>query len=82
MLLELISEIENGGTLETSQLAHKLNTTPEMISALLDHLRRSGLLKTYETCGDGCAGCSLGSLCDYKNGQGAAQIWEYEEKGK
>jgi hypothetical protein len=78
MLLDLMTEIEKGGTLEVNQLAHKLGTSPEMISVMMEHLQRSGFLKTYEACGDGCSGCSLGPSCDHQRGNGVTQIWQFE----
>jgi hypothetical protein len=79
MLAELMTEIRAGGTLETSKLAKKLNTTSAMIEAMMDHLRRIGFLKVYETCADACSGCSLTQMCDPKNKKTTAQIWQYEQ---
>ncbi len=79
MLLQLMEEIRNGGTLETASLARKLNTTLEMISALIDHLRRNGFLKVYETCADTCEGCSLIKMCDAHDKKKESMIWEYSE---
>jgi hypothetical protein len=63
MLEKLLAEIRSGGTYETGELASRLGTTSEMLSAMLEHLQRSGHLQPFSTCSDGCAGCSLGNSC-------------------
>lgn len=64
MLEELIKEIRNGGTYDTAQLAARLNTTPKLVMAMLEHLKRMGMLRNYEACGSSCEGCNLGSTCN------------------
>lgn len=79
MLADLMCEIRAGGTFETSKLAKKLNTTPEMIEAMMDHLSRIGFLKNYEPCSDACSSCSVSQMCDPKKKKAIAQIWQYEQ---
>ncbi len=79
MLEKLIREIREGGTLETAKLAQELGTTPAMIEAMLDHLRQMGFIKAYETCSDGCSGCSLSTMCKKDAHSGQVQLWQYEE---
>jgi hypothetical protein len=79
MLVELMAEIEKGGTLEVNQLARRLNTSPGMIFVMMEHLQKNGFIKTYENCGDGCGSCSLGSMCDHAVGNGVSRIWQFEE---
>jgi hypothetical protein len=79
MLEKLMQEIREGGTLETARLAQKLGTTPGMIEAMLEHLRQMGFIKAYETCGDGCSGCSLSTMCKKDVQSGQVQLWQYEE---
>ncbi len=43
MLEELLKEIRAGGSLETGVLAARLNTTPQLVEAMLDHMQRLGL---------------------------------------
>ena len=74
-----MTEIRAGGTLEASTLAVRLKTSPQMIEAMLEHLRRSGLLHAYETCGDGCQGCGLKQPCDPQKKRAGVQIWQYNE---
>jgi len=80
MLEKLLVEIREGGTLETGKLAAKLGTSPAMVEAMLEHLRQMGYIQAYETCGDGCAGCSLSSMCKKDAASGQVQLWQYNEK--
>lgn len=81
MLEKLISEIRQGGTLDASKLAVRLNTSPQMVEAMLEHLRQTGLLRAYETsCSDACPGCSVQGFCDPDKKRSGIQIWQYDEK--
>ena len=75
MLEQLVNEIRAGGTLETGDLATRLGTTPQMIEAMLEHLRRNGLVQSYSDCGEGCQGCSLQKTCGKQGSQGI-RIWQ------
>ena len=79
MLEQLMVEIREGGTLEAAKLAARLKTSPQMIAAMLEHLRRTGLLQTYETCGDGCGSCGLKQNCNLAKKHSGVQIWQYQE---
>jgi hypothetical protein len=74
MLEKLLAEIRSGGTFETGKLASRLGTTPEMLSAMLEHLQRSGKIQPFNACTDTCAGCSLSDSCRHP------QIDEYADK--
>jgi hypothetical protein len=73
MLDELLKEVRAGGSLETGVLAARLGTSPQLIVAMLDHLQRLGLIKTYVHCADGCQGCSLQGDCARKN---TVRLWQ------
>jgi hypothetical protein len=75
MLEQLVHEIRAGGTLETSALAARLGTTPQLIAAMLEHLQRSGLIQPYAGCSDGCFGCSLKDACN-KQAPGTIRLWQ------
>jgi hypothetical protein len=79
MLEQLMAEIRKGGTLEVNQLARKLDTSPQLVSLMMEHLQNNGFLKQYETCFDGCSACQLAPACDHKKGNGVSQIWQFEE---
>jgi len=81
MLEELLRLIREGGSFDTSILARKLNTTQAMVMAMMDHLRRSGMLKIYDPGNCSCDQCSLSQLCDpVKNQHDAGHLWLFEEK--
>ena len=75
MLEQLVKEIRAGGTLETAALAARLGTTPQLIEAMLEHLQRSGLIRAYVGCSDGCQGCSLQDACQ-KPDQSTIRLWQ------
>ncbi len=84
MLEQLLAEIRSGGTLEVSALAERLDTTPELVTVMLEHLQRAGHLRPYpagergtgQTCGDACAGCSLKSACQREGKAAGARLWQ------
>ena len=81
MLERLLQLIREGGSFDVTRLARELETTPEMVRAMMDHLRRTGLLKTYDPGQSSCEYCALGSVCDQeKKKQEAGHLWMYEEK--
>jgi len=65
MLEKLLAEIRSGGTFETGELAARLGTTPELLSAMLEHLMRAGYVHPYQACGDACGGCGLRRDCHH-----------------
>ncbi len=73
MLELLIKEIKAGGTLETGVLAARLGTTPQLINAMLEHLQRTGLIRPYPNCGEGCQACTLREACDRPT---AVRLWQ------
>ncbi len=73
MLEQLLSEIRQGGSLETSVLAARLGTSPQLVAVMLEHLRRMGLIEDYVDCANGCGGCSLKSACAPRK---TVRIWQ------
>jgi len=64
VLKELLELLKAGGTHRVADLARELETTPELVRAMLDTLARMGYLKPMgETCSDKCATCPLAGLC-------------------
>lgn len=76
MLEQLLTEIRAGGTLEVGALSKKLGTTPQMVEVMLEHLQRSGYIRPYETCGDGCGGCSLKTDCHHAERVDLLKMWQ------
>lgn len=69
MLEQLLTEIKKGTTTSPITLAERLNTTPQMVEAMLDSLERMGYLRSISTeCADGtCGGCPVSGLCATNN---------------
>ena len=60
-LLELLRA---GGTHRVTGLARELDTTSELVKAMLEDLARMGYLKQVgEECTDKCVSCPLAGLC-------------------
>jgi predicted transcriptional regulator len=76
MLEQLLNEIHAGGTLETNALAIRLGASPQMIQAMLEHLQRSGLIRPYYSCSDGCQGCSLQASCNVEQRGSQVRLWQ------
>lgn len=77
MLERLMNEIRHGGTLETNLLAARLATTPQLVSAMLEHLQRLNLIGSYTDCASGCGGCSLQDACSERP---AVRLWQTQDK--
>jgi len=69
MLEQLLNEIKKGTTTSPIALAERLNTTPQMVEAMLDSLEQMGYLRSISTeCADGtCGGCPVSGLCGTNN---------------
>jgi FeoC-like transcriptional regulator len=76
MLEQLLNEIRAGGTLETNALAVRLGVSPQMMQAMLEHLQRSGHIRLYSSCSEGCQGCGLRSSCNIEQRGGQVRLWQ------
>lgn len=76
MLERLLAEIRLGGPLTTTILARRLNTSVEMVDALLERLVQFGYIKNLnQDCNDAkCQNCSLGGLCK-KSSMTEFRLW-------
>jgi len=64
MLKEIVNRIVEGGSWTTEELAQELNTTPELVTAMLQDLTRRGYLKSAgNACSGTCASCPLAGHC-------------------
>jgi hypothetical protein len=81
MLEQLLNEIKNGNTTSPATLAERLNTTPQMVEAMLDTLERMGYLRSISTeCKDGtCGGCPVAGYCSTSNSK-SPRIWILSNK--
>lgn len=76
MLEELMNEIRQGGTLDVARLASRLDTSPQMVQAMLEYLRRVGVLLAYESCAETCVGCSQSQACSWQKKDGRLRLWQ------
>lgn len=76
MIERLLTEIRAGGSTTPFLLAKKLDTSVEMVTAMLDRLVQLGLIQNFNPpCGDStCQGCSLDSFCKKPTRPGG-QMW-------
>ncbi len=73
MLERLLDLLQSGGTRSVDDLARVLDTSPDMVKAMLESLRRMGYLKAIDnTCNTQCGGCSLAYSCGANAG---GKVW-------
>ena len=75
MLQQLLQALQTDRTLTTDELAKQLQTTPQMVVAMLEYLEKSGLLKKIEACDEDCGGCQLANICS-KNTSPTGKFWQ------
>jgi DNA-binding Lrp family transcriptional regulator len=64
MLNRLLELLREGGTLRIRNLADELDTTPELVEAMLEDLARMGYLRRVGAeCSEQCKTCSLSEMC-------------------
>jgi hypothetical protein len=64
MLKEIVQRIADGGTWTVEALAHDLDTTPELITAMIEQLVQQGYLKPAgSACDRACVSCSTAQGC-------------------
>ncbi len=74
MLNRLLELLRMGGTHRVTELARELETTPQLVEAMLEDLARMGYLKRVGgECGGGCAACPLAGLC--ATGADNGRVW-------
>jgi hypothetical protein len=79
MLQKLLSLLEGGRTRSLDDLARDLDTTREMVEAMLGDLERLGYVRQVTGCMHSCQECSMKGSCGPKS---AARIWAIVERGK
>ena len=73
MLERLVELLRPGDTRNVNELARIMDTSPEMVRAMLEHLSRLGYLKAIDnTCNAACGDCPLASSCKASAGE---KIW-------
>jgi DNA-binding IscR family transcriptional regulator len=86
MLNRLLELLRAGGTHRVADLARELETTPQLVEAMLENLTRMGYLQPMGgECGAGCAGCQLARVCAAGDpstslGTGDGRVWALADK--
>lgn len=64
MLERLLDLVQSGGTRSINDLARALDTSPELVQAMLENLGRMGYLKAIDgSCNTKCGGCPIAGEC-------------------
>jgi len=73
MLDRLMSMLQRGGTVTVAEMAHDLDTTPEMVAGMIDHMTRTGQLRPMAvSCDLGCNQCLVVRDCQKPQ---RGQVW-------
>jgi predicted transcriptional regulator len=64
MLTQLLDLLRADRTRSVDELAQKLDTTPEMVYAMMENLERMGFVRQVDTgCEKACESCALSNMC-------------------
>lgn len=64
MFEKLMAMLKRGGTLTIDQLARELETSPEVVSGMIDHMARQGWLRSMSaSCDSACDACLFARDC-------------------
>lgn len=79
MLNQLLELLRSGGTHRVADLAHRLDTTPELVEAMLEDLGRMGYIERLnQECPGSCQTCPVAGLCAAGS---SGHLWALTEKG-
>jgi hypothetical protein len=77
MLDRILLLMKRGGTLTLDQMARELDTTPEVVSGMIDYMTRQGWLRTMSaSCDSACSACLFARDCLRSDQQ---RIWMMNE---
>jgi predicted ArsR family transcriptional regulator len=64
MLDRLLALLKRGGTVTIAQMARELDTSPEMVSGMIEHMTRQGWLRSMSaSCDSACSACTFARDC-------------------
>jgi predicted ArsR family transcriptional regulator len=64
MFNKLMTMLRRGGTITIDQMARELETSPEVVSGMIDHLTRQGQLRAMSaSCDSTCGACTFARDC-------------------
>lgn len=79
MLRQLLQLAVERGSVELTELAQVLGTSPEMVQQMIESLQREGYLHSVvQGCQQPCERCPLKTACLYRR---HPRIWALTEKG-
>jgi hypothetical protein len=79
MMTDLLTMLQAGGTRRVNDLARSLETTPQMVEAMLEEFTRMGYLRQVSgECGGRCGACRLAGICQVASG---GRLWTLTERG-
>jgi DNA-binding IscR family transcriptional regulator len=65
MLAKLLALISNEGIFKTTELARRLDTSPELVEQAIETLVQHGYLRAVESCGEAkCGSCAVSKGCN------------------
>jgi hypothetical protein len=77
MLDKLMTRLKRGGTVTVAEMARELDTTPEVVAGMLDHMTRAGQLHPMNvSCDLACNQCLLVRDCQSPN---RSRVWLADE---
>ena len=78
-MARLLGLLQAGGTRRLDHLAHDLETTPQMVEAMLEELSRLGYLRQVSGgCSERCGACPMAGTCRIASG---GRVWTLTERG-
>jgi len=64
MFDKLLALLKRGGTITIDQMARELDTSPEVVNGMIDHMTRQGWLRTMSvSCDSACSACLFARDC-------------------
>ena len=64
MFDKLMTLLKRGGTVTIEQMARELDTSPEVVSGMVEHMTRQGWLRSVSaSCETGCSACLFARDC-------------------
>jgi hypothetical protein len=64
MFNKLIALLKRGGTVTIDQMARELETSPEVVNGMIDHMTRQGWLRLMSaSCDSACSECMFARDC-------------------
>ena len=64
MFDRLLTMLKRGGTITIDQMACELDTSPEVVSGMIDHMARQGWLRAMSaSCDSACSACTFSRDC-------------------